>query len=86
MLIQSLETVRCMEEGVLTSPADADIGAILGWGYPPFRGGPIGWLHTLGLTAAVAALDRLTAKHGPRFAAPALLRDMAARGERFYPA
>jgi hypothetical protein len=41
MLIQSIETVRCLEEGVLTSPQDADVGAILGWGYPPFRGGPI---------------------------------------------
>jgi len=86
ILVQSVETARCLEEKVLRAPIDADVGAILGWGYPPFRGGPIGWLHTLGLSAAVAALDRLTATHGPRFAAPALLRDMAARGERFYPA
>jgi len=86
ILVQSVETARCLEEKVLRAPIDADVGAILGWGYPPFRGGPIGWLHTLGLAAAVAALDRLTAKHGPRFAAPAMLRDMAARGERFYPA
>jgi len=86
ILVQSVETARCLDEKVLRAPIDADVGAILGWGYPPFRGGPIGWLHTLGLPAAVAALDRLTAKHGPRFAAPAMLRDMAARGERFYPA
>ena len=55
-----------------------------GWGYPPFRGGPVGWLHTLGLPEAVAALDRLAAEHGMRFTPPQLLRDMVARGERFY--
>ena len=86
ILVQSVETMRCLEEKVLRAPIDADVGAILGWGYPPFRGGPIGWLHTLGLSQAVATLDRLAAQHGPRFAAPQLLRDMAAKGERFYPA
>ena len=85
ILVQSVETVRCLEEKVLRAPIDADVGAILGWGYPPFRGGPIGWLHTLGAPAAVAALDRLAERHGPRFAAPKILRDMAAKGERFYP-
>ncbi|KAF0164360.1 MAG: 3-hydroxyacyl-CoA dehydrogenase / enoyl-CoA hydratase / 3-hydroxybutyryl-CoA epimerase [Rhodocyclaceae bacterium] len=86
ILVQSVETVRCLEEKVLRAPIDADVGAILGWGYPPFRGGPIGWLHTLGLTQAVATLDRLAERHGARFAPPKILRDMAARGERFYPA
>jgi 3-hydroxyacyl-CoA dehydrogenase/enoyl-CoA hydratase/3-hydroxybutyryl-CoA epimerase len=86
ILVQSVETVRCLEEKVLRAPIDADVGAILGWGYPPFRGGPIGWLHTLGPAQAVATLDRLAERHGPRFAAPKLLRDMAAKGERFHPA
>jgi 3-hydroxyacyl-CoA dehydrogenase/enoyl-CoA hydratase/3-hydroxybutyryl-CoA epimerase len=86
ILVQSVETARCLEEKVLRAPIDADVGAILGWGYPPFRGGPIGWLHTLGLADAVATLDRLAEQHGPRFAAPKILREMAARGERFYPA
>ena len=85
ILVQSVETARCLEEKVLRAAIDADVGAILGWGYPAFRGGPVGWLHTLGLPAAVAVLDRLAGQHGPRFAAPQLLRDMAARGERFYP-
>jgi 3-hydroxyacyl-CoA dehydrogenase/enoyl-CoA hydratase/3-hydroxybutyryl-CoA epimerase len=86
ILVQSVETARCLEEKVLRAPIDADVGAILGWGYPPFRGGPIGWLHTLGLAAAVDKLDRLAEHCGNRFAAPQLLRDMAAKGERFYPA
>jgi 3-hydroxyacyl-CoA dehydrogenase/enoyl-CoA hydratase/3-hydroxybutyryl-CoA epimerase len=84
ILVQSVETARCLEEKVLRAPIDADVGAILGWGYPPFRGGPIGWLHTLGVPAGVAALDRLAERHGARFAAPKILRDMAAKGERFY--
>ena len=86
ILVQSVETARCLEEKVLRAPIDADVGAILGWGYPPFRGGPIGWLHTLGPAQAVAVLDRLAEQHGPRFMPPKLLRDMAARGENFYQA
>ncbi len=84
ILIQSVETARCLEEKVLRAAIDADVGAILGWGYPPFRGGPIGWLHTLDMPAAVAALDRLAERHGARFTAPKILRDMAARGDHFY--
>jgi 3-hydroxyacyl-CoA dehydrogenase/enoyl-CoA hydratase/3-hydroxybutyryl-CoA epimerase len=86
ILVQSAEAARCLAEGVLRAPIDADVGAILGWGYPAFRGGPIGWLHTLGLPQAVAALERLAAQHGARFAPSQLLRDMAARGDAFYPA
>jgi 3-hydroxyacyl-CoA dehydrogenase/enoyl-CoA hydratase/3-hydroxybutyryl-CoA epimerase len=86
ILVQSVETARCLEEKELRAPIDADVGAILGWGYPPFRGGPIGWLHTLGMPAAVATLDRLAERHGSRFAAPRILREMAAKEERFYPA
>jgi 3-hydroxyacyl-CoA dehydrogenase/enoyl-CoA hydratase/3-hydroxybutyryl-CoA epimerase len=84
ILVQSVEAARCLEEKVLRAPIDADVGAILGWGYPPFRGGPIGWLHTLGPAESVAALDRLAERHGSRFAAPKIMRDMAAKGERFY--
>ncbi len=86
ILVQSAETVRCLEEKVLRAPIDADVGAILGWGYPPFRGGPIGWLHSLGLASAVASLDRLAAQHGPRFTSPQLLRTMVKEGKSFYPA
>ena len=84
IIIQSVETARCLAEKVLRSPQDADVGAILGWGYPPFRGGPIGWIHTLGIEQFVAICERLAGKHGARFAPPPFLRDMAANGERFY--
>jgi len=84
ILIQSVETARCLAEKVLNRPLDADVGAILGWGYPPFRGGPIGWIHTLGIAPFVTACERLAAQCGPRFSPPPFLKEMAAKGERFY--
>ncbi|HMM54802.1 MAG TPA: 3-hydroxyacyl-CoA dehydrogenase NAD-binding domain-containing protein [Candidatus Desulfobacillus sp.] len=85
VLIQSLEATRCLEEGVLAAPADADVGALLGWGYPAFRGGPIGWIDTLGAARFVADCDRLAEQCGERFRPGERLRAMAASGERFFP-
>jgi 3-hydroxyacyl-CoA dehydrogenase/enoyl-CoA hydratase/3-hydroxybutyryl-CoA epimerase len=82
--VQSVETVRCMEEGVLATARDADVGAILGWGFPPFRGGPISHIHTIGIAGFVAQCERLALQHGDRFATPGLLTTMAAQGRRFY--
>ena len=84
ILIQSVETARCLAEKVLNRPQDADVGAILGWGYPPFRGGPIGWINTLGIVPFVAACERLAAQCGPRFSPPTYLKELAAKGEGFY--
>ncbi len=84
LLIQSVETARCMEEGVVRRPQDADVGAVLGWGYPSPRGGPVGWIHTMGVPEFVAACDRLAQQTGPRFQPTATLRSMAQRGEAFY--
>ncbi|MBW8461553.1 3-hydroxyacyl-CoA dehydrogenase NAD-binding domain-containing protein, partial [Acidovorax sp.] len=84
MFIQSVETARCLEEKVLLAPIDADVGAILGWGFPAYLGGPIGQIHSLGVSAFVKACDSLAERHGARFAPPQLLRRMADQGERFY--
>ena len=84
MYIQSVETARCMEEGVITEKRDADVGSIMGWGFPPFRGGVLSLVDTIGIEEFVTACDRLAQAHGPRFSPPKLLRDMAARGEGFY--
>jgi 3-hydroxyacyl-CoA dehydrogenase/enoyl-CoA hydratase/3-hydroxybutyryl-CoA epimerase len=84
LLVQALEAVRALEEGVLTDIREGDVGAILGWGFAPWSGGPFGWLDIAGAAEAVALCDDLAARHGDRFAAPALLREMAARGETFY--
>ena len=84
MYIQAIETVRCMEEKVVTRPQDADVGAILGWGFPPFHGGPISYIHSIGVPEFVAEAKKLAKKHGPRFKPPKLLEKMAAEGKAFY--
>jgi 3-hydroxyacyl-CoA dehydrogenase/enoyl-CoA hydratase/3-hydroxybutyryl-CoA epimerase len=84
LYVQAIDSVRCMEEGVVTHPADADIGSILGWGFPPYTGGTISFIETEGLAAFVAEADRLTAEYGERFSVPDSLRSMAERGETFY--
>ncbi len=86
MYVQSVETARCMEEKVVTDPRDADVGAILGWGFAPFLGGPVSQIETVGLAPFVAECDRLAQRYGERFAPPRLLRDMAAAGRSFYAA
>lgn len=83
-MIQTLEAVRALEDGVLTDIREGDVGAILGWGFMPWTGGPFSWLDMLGADQAVAISDRLAAAHGPRFTPPALLRDLAARHQGFY--
>ena len=84
MFAQSLEAVRALEDGVLEDIREGDVGAILGWGFAPWSGGPFGWLDMLGAARAVDICDRLTAEHGDRFKAPALLREMADKGDSFY--
>jgi len=84
MMAQVLEAVRALEAGVLTDIREGDVAAILGWGFAPWSGGPFSWLDRIGAAQAVTICDRLEAAHGARFKAPALLRDMAAKGEIFY--
>lgn len=81
---QLVETARCFAEGVLETPEDGDLGAIFGWGFAPFTGGPFSAMDTVGLDTVVQTLDRLVQQHGERFAPPQTLRDMAARAETFY--
>jgi 3-hydroxyacyl-CoA dehydrogenase/enoyl-CoA hydratase/3-hydroxybutyryl-CoA epimerase len=81
---QAIEAARCFEEGVLDDAPSADVGAILGWGYAPYTGGPLSFIDTIGAKDFVAEADRLAEAYGPRFAPPKLLRDMAEKGESFY--
>jgi 3-hydroxyacyl-CoA dehydrogenase/enoyl-CoA hydratase/3-hydroxybutyryl-CoA epimerase len=78
------ETARCMEEGVIKSPADVDIGVIFGFGFPPFRGGLLREADRHGLAWVVAKLDGYADRYGERLRPAGLLREMAQRGERFY--
>ena len=86
LMAQVLEAVRALEEGVLTDIREGDVGAILGWGFAPWSGGPFGWLDIIGAAKAVEICEGLAATHGARFAPPQMLRDMAAKGGSFYPA
>jgi 3-hydroxyacyl-CoA dehydrogenase/enoyl-CoA hydratase/3-hydroxybutyryl-CoA epimerase len=83
LMIQALEAVRALEEGVLTDIREGDVGAILGWGFAPWSGGPFSWLDRIGASAALAMCEGLSGL-GPRFAPPALLADLAAKGDGFY--
>ncbi len=81
---QALETVRCFEEGVLDHPADADIGSIFGWGFPPWTGGTMSFIDTVGIKHFVAECDRMAEAYGPRFAVSDWLREKAEEGKPFH--
>ncbi|MFN3931921.1 MAG: 3-hydroxyacyl-CoA dehydrogenase NAD-binding domain-containing protein [Brevundimonas sp.] len=81
---QAVEVAKCWEEGVIDDPREADVGAILAWGFAPWSGGPITMIDQTGLKAFVDQADVYAARYGDRFKVPQLLRDMAAKGETFY--
>ena len=75
LYVQALETARCMQEGVVPEAADADVGSILGWGFPPWTGGTLSLIETVGLAAFIAECETLAERHGPRFTPPEWLRE-----------
>ncbi|WP_197916236.1 3-hydroxyacyl-CoA dehydrogenase NAD-binding domain-containing protein [Thiosulfatihalobacter marinus] len=81
---QVLEAVRALEAGVLEDIREGDVGAILGWGFMPWSGGPFSWLDIVGAPWAAERCDELAARFGERFACPPLLREMAEKGQSFY--
>ena len=81
---QAVEAARAMEEGVLLAPADGDVGAVLGVGFPAYTGGPFCYIDGIGLPAFVFEADRLATLFGEHLRPPQLLRDMAANGQTFY--
>jgi 3-hydroxyacyl-CoA dehydrogenase/enoyl-CoA hydratase/3-hydroxybutyryl-CoA epimerase len=84
---QALETVRCLEEGVISDPSQCDVGAILGWGFAPWTGGPLSWIDRMGVAACVARCEDLSHRHGSaRLQPPRSLRELAARGLSVYAA
>ena len=81
---QALEAARCLEERVIEHPAEADVGALLGWNFAPQTGGPLSSIDQTGVGTFVRRYDALAERRGERFRPNALLRAMANRGERFY--
>ncbi len=86
LYIQALEAARCFEEGVVTTAAEADLGSILGWGFPAHTGGTLSFIDTVGILEFVAECDRLAKRCGKRFKPSKWLRARAERGESFHPA
>ena len=85
LYIQALETVRCLDEGVVGQPADADVGSILGWGFPAYTGGTVSFIETVGLKTFADGCERMAEAYGDRFAVPASLRERADERAPFYP-
>jgi 3-hydroxyacyl-CoA dehydrogenase/enoyl-CoA hydratase/3-hydroxybutyryl-CoA epimerase len=84
LVIQALETARCVEEGVITDVREADVGSILGFGFAPFTGGTLSYIDMMGTKTFVALCKHLEKSCGPRFAPSKLLIDMATTGDTFY--
>ncbi|WP_238014455.1 3-hydroxyacyl-CoA dehydrogenase NAD-binding domain-containing protein [Dactylosporangium sp. AC04546] len=85
LFAEAIESVKCLDEGVLTSVADANVGSILGIGFPGWTGGVLQYINQYegGLNGFVARARELAARYGTRFEPPQLLLDKAARGEQF---
>lgn len=84
MYSQSLEAARCVAEGIV-STRDADVGSLLGWGFPAVLGGAISHIDMVGAARFVEECDRMARRYGQRFEAPQALRDMAAANGRYNP-
>ena len=82
LFVQSLDTLRCLEEGVLESVVDANVGSIFGIGFAPWTGGALQFLNQYGLEKALIRANTLEVKYGVRFKAPQLLIDKAHAGEK----
>ena len=83
LFVMALESVRCIEQQVLNSVRDANVGSIFGIGYPAWTGGVLQFINYYGIPEFVARTNELAERYGDRFAAPQLLLDMAASGQRF---
>jgi 3-hydroxyacyl-CoA dehydrogenase/enoyl-CoA hydratase/3-hydroxybutyryl-CoA epimerase len=81
--IQVLETIRCFEEGIVTTVRDADVGSILAWGFPPYTGGALSYVDFRGVANFMNDCRELEKLYGKRFAAPAILKTMARENRGF---
>ncbi len=84
LVMQALETARCIDESVVTDVREADVGSILGFGFAPFTGGTISYIDGMGTKAFVALCGDFTKRYGARFKPPKLLLNMAKKNETFY--
>jgi 3-hydroxyacyl-CoA dehydrogenase/enoyl-CoA hydratase/3-hydroxybutyryl-CoA epimerase/enoyl-CoA isomerase len=83
MIPMCLETVRCLEDGIVDTPAEADMGLVYGIGFPPFRGGALKYIDDMGTAEFVALCDKYS-DLGNLYAPTDRLREMAKNNEKFY--
>jgi 3-hydroxyacyl-CoA dehydrogenase/enoyl-CoA hydratase/3-hydroxybutyryl-CoA epimerase len=83
-LLMINEAALCFGEGILRSARDGDVGAVMGLGFPPFRGGPFRYVDAVGAKDIVGRLEHYAQKHGKRFTPAPILVELAGRGGRFY--
>ena len=83
MIPMIIETARCLEEGIVDSPNEADMGLIMGIGFPPFHGGALKYADRMGLAELCARAERYT-HLGALYAPTARMKEMAAAGEKYY--
>lgn len=81
---QALESFRCLDEGVLRSVIDGDLGSVLGWGFPIYTGGSLSYIDFVGAKQFVADCDEFAEKFGPRWTVPASLRALAESGKSIH--
>lgn len=84
--IMALESYRCLEEGVLLSPTDGDVGSLLGFGFPAYTGGVFSYIDYVGIRQFVAECDWFATCFGSRFEVPMSLRDRAVEEVKFHEA
>ncbi len=81
---QALESYRCLEEGVLRSTTDGDLGSVLGWGFPIYTGGSLSYIDYVGMETFISECDDFTEKYGVRFSVPDSLRALSAAGKSIH--
>lgn len=83
LYVQAIDSVRCLAEGVIDHARDANVGSILGIGFPAWTGGALQFINYTGLAAFIDRAEEFATRFGDRFSPPPLLREMAERGTRF---
>ncbi len=81
---QLIPAAQCYAEGIVSDPQSADLGAIFGWGFAPWTGGPMSHIDTIGIESFVRKAESLAQKYGSRFNPPETFREMAKSGDKLY--
>ena len=84
MYVQLVAAAEMYAQDVVHDPQSADLGAIFGWGFAPWTGGPMSHIDTIGVQTFVETAERLAQKHGERFNPPAKFREWAQKGDKLY--